>query len=179
MTKIVKFIILILVTIPFSHALAQGNFSDSISSPKSVYRLRIIAPGVNFETKLTNYSTLIIELFSNPTIYTSVRDDQSTYISEISINPTLIIGPRFYINIEERNKSNRRTDYYSGLFLSIPLILDIKESMYVIVPQFGFQRTFLRKWYFNINAGMGIGQIAKNQTGLIPMVDIGLGYIIN
>ncbi|MBU1873938.1 hypothetical protein KJ688_09465 [bacterium] len=145
--------------------------SQTIENPRSVLRVELLSPGLVFERRIKNNSTIVFDLGARIT---------PTY-SLYWLNPIIKIESRIYINSKKRRISGKRTDYYSGQYIGLQVgtgkYLNGDTKWCSIGPIWGFQRTLYNKWYWNIGLGPGIGS-HNNETNFSVVGGMGIGLII-
>jgi hypothetical protein len=94
------------------------------------------------------------------------------------LNPSIGLEPRFYFNLNYRDRIGKRTDYYSGWFVALPFTMEFPEQRFNMGSTIGFQRTFGRRWYWNFHCGPGF----TLENGFFRMTgsgDVAFGVILS
>ncbi len=172
--------------------------SQEIGIEKSVWGIQTLMFPLSIynETKLTNSIALRSELSWG-------FGWTGSYISNMSnswaIIPYLNVEPRYYYNLEKRNKKGKRTDANSGNYLSLfsgfqpgfgitSEDVNIHPMIYVI-PSYGLRRNIGK--HFNFEAAFGIGygwafekyKLNNNKTqrrtdkGSLTNIRLAFGYV--
>jgi len=124
------------------------------------------------------------------------------YITSEDINfnnmyfiPSASIEPRWYYNLKKRVRESKRIDSNSGDFISLKLIYNpniftisknnniniLFNSMFSIIPTWGFRRAIGRNFNFETALGpgyrYGFSSSTKNTSGFIYYVNLRIGFV--
>lgn len=146
--------------------------------PQFVARLSLLVPALVVEAKLSSNATLLMSAWTGFRYTKTTINGETT--QSFDIIPAFTIGPRFYTTIQSREASMKRVDYYSSMYIEMPLSLAIDEDYNIVSfgVLVGFQRTLGRKGYWNIGMGLGIAG-AESEVKLGPVGELGIGFILS
>ena len=94
-------------------------------------------------------------------------------VAGLYVNPTIDTQLRFYHNLNQRKKENIRTYKYSGNYISVVHLLDLKKTNNIVGMEYGWQRTLGKNNYLNVGVGLGRGIENKN---IYLLYDLDLGF---
>ena len=163
-------------TLSFYSSFGQYYEPDSVKTPNTVVRVHLLPPGALVEQAIGQNATIVLD-FQLGLAYT-YQEVNGVAESAFYTFPTLMAQPRFYTTQEKRKRLGRRTDYFSGGYVGIPLVYTFETksfgSTFTLGGMYGFQRTLGQKGYWNIAGGLGF-------TNGIPRLlsDFGIGFILN
>lgn len=165
------------------------------NSKNSLFRLSFFIPSLSLETKLTKNTTGNIEFgtgfgyiqksgynYKEINIFrNSPPEDLDFYKiankeSGFEFYPYLKLELRHFYNLKRRIQHHRNTNNYSANYFSLYSLIYFNNS-YFLAPTWGLQRN-KNAFYFNLNLGLGLSSY-NNETALLPLVDIRLGFLIN
>ena len=154
----------------------QHSAIESVESPNTVVRLHVLPPGMLVEQRVGQNATVVVD-FQLGLAY-HYQEVNGVSHSTLYTFPTLMAEPRFYTTQAKRERLGRRTDYFSGGYVGIPLVYTFETryaySTFTLGGVYGFQRTLGRKGYWNIAGGLGV------TNGLPRLIsDFGIGFILN
>ncbi len=141
--------------------------SQNVSVEKSTFGVQTGFLGIwaHNESKLTNQIALRTELGLDTGIFGSDVNDFDGLI----LVPAITLEPRWYYNLNKREKKSRRTDGNSGNFISIKttfhpdwFIISNQDNINVIsdisiIPTWGIRRNV--GTHFTYETGIGIGYV--------------------
>jgi hypothetical protein len=145
-------------------------------SPKVVYRLSILSPKLIAEIAPADNFTIVTGFWVRTSLWTTNSSGQLIYRPLFA--PSFTVEPRYYFNLDTREAKGKRTDYYSGWYLSAPFNMEFPDLRYSMGATIGFQCTMGKRWYWSISMGPGItyddGRVHPDGAG-----DLTLGIILN
>ncbi len=147
-----KGILLLLLLICFSSLYAQTK--EPIQQ-KTRLRLGLVLPALSLETQLSKDASLKLGV---------IGGFQIGVISPLEIIPTFFIEPRFYLTAGLRRKYDKRTDYFSGGYLTIHTSMTYikEESLGITGLIYGTQGNIGRKGFGYYDFGFGLGYFFHN-----------------
>ena len=99
---------------------SQNLLSDSVvNQPKTILRLSLLLPSFEVEQTIAKNTTIVFNLWTTFSYVKMIYANGST--ASLSFYPGFSIQPRFYRNLEERREMGKTTEYYSGMYIGIPL----------------------------------------------------------
>ncbi|MCT4629808.1 hypothetical protein [Winogradskyella sp.] len=143
------------------------------------------------ELKLSNQIALRSELGFDTGIYGSKANE----VDGLILAPTLTIEPRWYYNLNKRERKSKRIDGNSGNFISIKttyhpdwfIIANEDNINFIsdisIIPTWGIRRNIGN--HFNYETGIGIGYVhyfkednvvLLNESGVAVNLHLRIGY---
>lgn len=144
-------------------------------------RLHIIVPGLLFEQRIGDNKSIVFDIASG-FYYHQTSYSNGTKESDLTLTPHLRIEPRSYFNMENRSFKGKRTDYYSGQYLGLQLLYGIateKTYQHLSVGGiWGFQCAIGKRGYLDIGIGAGL-DVGDNAVALVPVGNLGIGFILN
>ncbi|WP_010182128.1 hypothetical protein [Aquimarina agarilytica] len=181
-----KKIIATLVFISVSFMAKSQNVKSTSSVEKSLFGIQVGVLSIYalHEAKLSHSTTLRTELGLEPGV---VNDNDKLFFT-----PVINIEPRWYYNLDKRQKKSKRIDNNSGNFCSLKTkyhpdwftISDQKNINFSnslsLIPTWGIRRNLGK--HFNYETAIGAGYIHyfdKNNTddnGLIINLHLRIGY---
>ncbi|WP_340201720.1 hypothetical protein [Ascidiimonas sp. W6] len=167
--------------------------SQNASVEKSTYGIQTGFLGVwgHNESKLSNQIALRTELGLDTGIFGSDVND----IDGLILIPTITLEPRWYYNLNKREKKSRRIDGNSGNFISLKttyhpdwfVISNQNNINFIsdisIIPTWGIRRNI--GTHFTYETGIGIGYvhyfkednvILLNQSDVVVNLHLRIGY---
>lgn len=141
--------------------------SQNVSVEHSTFGIQtgLLGIWVHHESKLSNQFALRSEIGFDTGIYGSDVND----IDGLLLAPTITLEPRWYYNLNKREKKSRRTDGNSGNFISLKttyhpdwFVISNQENINFIsdisiVPTWGIRRNVGN--HFTYETGIGIGYV--------------------
>ncbi len=141
--------------------------SQNASVEQSTYGIQtgFLGIWVHNESKLSTHFALRSELGLDTGIYGSDVND----VDGLILVPTITVEPRWYYNLNKREKKSKRIDGNSGNFISIKttyhpdwFVISNQENINFIsdisiVPTWGIRRNIGN--HFNYETGIGIGYV--------------------
>lgn len=169
-------LLLTLSIVSFHCSFGQYQEIESIESPSTVVRLHVLPPGILVEQSIGQNATIVFDFKLGLLYqYQEINGVSQSYFYTL---PALMVQPRFYTTQAKRERLGRRTDYFSGGYVGIPITYAFETkytySAFTLGGVYGFQRTLGRKAYWNIAGGLGV-------TNGVPTIigDFGIGFILN
>ena len=182
----------ILLTLSF-FALTLIGISQNASVEQSTYGIQVGFLGIwgHQESKLSNQIALRTELGLDTGIFGSDVND----VDGLILVPAITLEPRWYYNLNKREKKSRRTDANSGNFISLKttyhpdwFIISNQDNInfisdITIVPTWGIRRNIGA--HFTYETGIGIGYvhyfkednvILINESDVAVNLHIRIGY---
>lgn len=175
------FLFLLLPTL--SHAQdSTGNFTR-----RSVWRV-LFPVGISNERRLGPRTTLVTDLQLGG--YWTASGSSSTgarsgFYQSYYVNAIVVAGVRQFYNFQRRLERNKSIRYNSGNYVmarvgysSLPFVQRNDAVVQFRSPElvfgqllWGFQRTYRRNFYLNLNLGVG-----ASTRRVAPVIDFTLGY---
>ncbi|TDE27564.1 hypothetical protein E0I61_14720 [Flavobacterium ranwuense] len=171
-------IVAVFILMTISHSNAQ----EKPAVEKSQFKINVLLPGFVYEHGLGDKNTLYSELSSGYG-YTS-----NSFGKTWTFYPYINEQFRHYYNLEKRAAKGKVTSHNSGGFVAMSAFYNFrsistndnflpKNSSITVAPVWGFQRTY--KGNFNLDLNMGVGyNFEKNDSGLVPVLNFTLGWVI-
>lgn len=167
----------LLIAAGFGPVLAQDNsFNMEPEPPSIIARISIISPKLIAEIAPSENFTLSTGFWIRTSFWEYKESGQS--FSQPYFSPSFTFEPRYYFNLEDRQKKGKPTRYYSGWYLGLPLNIEFPDFRYSLGGSIGFQGTMGRRWYWNISTGPGF-TYADSRYYWSGSGDFGLGIILN
>lgn len=152
-----------------------------------ISRLSIINPEYQSEFKVSTNSTIFIGAGLSPTY--SQYEVNGNKSSSLGVNLYFKGHIRRYFNRAARHEKNKTVDGNSGFYGSFGMDLYVlgstEEASAGYARAFnilyGFQNKIGKKGFYNLSAGLayaGFFYTETNTGGLIPVVNINLGFIL-
>lgn len=135
----------------------------------------LILPAIGLETKLINYNTLLLSYQPGIAFIHLNNEPAKTYI----VSQFRLAYRKFY-NIDKRELNEKRTDKFSGNFVSLSVLLaassPISPSYVTIGTTWGLQRNWggIVHFCFEIGAGYTRLQTGSSDLGLIGDLKLGV-----
>ena len=163
---------------------------------KSAWRLEFFGPGIINESRLGRQTTFVSQFrfvmgsYQRFQIYEAPYGNSRSY-SAYTINPQLSIAVRQFYNFARRLEKGKSIRYNSGnyvtakfLYTMPPVIRhDASGTLYVtdvngVAGQilWGFQRTYARNFYLNLELGLGTTNRARNPVGIASYFTLGYTF---
>lgn len=157
---------------------SQNLMSDSaVSQPKTILRLSLLIPSFEVEQTIARNKTIVFSLWSAFSYFYTSTEQGST--SSLSFYPGFSVNPRFYTNLDERREKGKTSEYYSGMYIGIPLsVFIIKDFGASGGIEAGFQKKLGKSGFWDVSLGMGLRSY-QGQTGFTPIGNLRLGFILN
>jgi hypothetical protein len=143
----------------------QNEISNSVSVEKSIFGAQIGFLGIwlHHEVRLSNKIALRSEIGLDTGLWWGEFYDKTGFVA----GPVLTLEPRWYYNLNKRNRKGRPTNDNSGNFISIKtsyhpdwFVISNYQNVRIVsdisfVPTWGIRRNIGEK--FNFEAGIGLG----------------------
>lgn len=143
---------------------SKSYFENNIHTKNLLnFKISFLQPGAGIELGLSDKFTLN-GMLKNELGYNSS--------SSWSISPYLDTQLRYYHNIEDRKKNNKRTYKYSGNYFCLVHVLFFDDNKSYIGLEYGWQRTIGKHWYYNLGLGAG-KRIDTNGVAILCDFDFG------
>ncbi|GAB3880801.1 hypothetical protein [Spirosoma agri] len=139
---------------------------------KSVWRLEFFGPGVINESRLGQKTTFVSQLRF---VYSGAFEQTKTMgvteqRSAFKIYPQLSVAGRYFYNFERRLAKGKSTRYNSGNYVTAKLLYTLPSVIErssggleapnvqgtAIQGMWGFQRTYRKNFYLNLEVGLGL-----------------------
>ncbi|NER18587.1 hypothetical protein [Spongiivirga citrea] len=157
---------------------------DSKNVADSQFKINFLTPGVEFETGISNNSTLNFALGTG--IFLRKQNNQDT---EFGVFPYLDGQYRYYYNFKRRLDKGKRTDRNSANYFSLSALaqsgksiignVDFTEDYAAFVgPIWGMQRTYNSGFNLNLSAGVGYAWSENFDGEILPTVSFTLGWVL-
>jgi hypothetical protein len=170
--------LLLLLFLLFLSAQTRDNYRMNPDPPAVIARISFVIPQFVLEFAPVDHFSFSSGLWIRTRFWTEDESGNHEFQPLPSLEPRLRLEPRYYFNLDKRNRKGRRTDYYSGWYVGIPFGLSFPDLKFSLGTTLGFQCTFGKRWYWN--AGGGPGFVYEEQgfrmTGAITA---GFGVILN
>ena len=149
-------------------------------NPPVIARLHLLIPGFAAEF-VTSRNTSVTTDFNLGFLY-RYHNDGYNESSNLYFIPSIRLEPRLYYNQRMREHMGRRTDYFSGQFVALSLVLqpetEAVRSAVAFGPMWGFQRTLGKHGYWNIGFGLGLGS-SDGLSYVTTLGEFAIGFILN
>lgn len=145
-------------------------------SPKLIGRVSLVSPKLLLEIPASEKFTVTTGLSIRPSLIGTNTAGENEF--KPTISPSILAEPRYYFNLEDRKLKGKRTEYYSGWYIGMPLNLDFPDLQFVFGGNIGFQCIIGNRWYWNISTGPGFAVSGSDLT-VTGVGDFGLGIILN
>jgi hypothetical protein len=177
-----KYQILLLVLLIVSLTNAQNK----ITLENNQFKINILSPGLSYECKLTDKTTISSELNTSFGYHFDSFNG-----GKILIAPYIKEQYRYYYNLDGRNVKGKKTTGNSGNFIALstsyyfkpfnnsnPNALSTYDG-FTIAPIWGLQRTYNSGLNISINTGLGYNfGSTKSNSGIKPVLNFTLGWVI-
>lgn len=141
-------------------------------------RLGVISPGITLEQRLGERFSLSGKLGTGISI--SIEDiDTPDPLVQARLIPYVSLEPRYYLGIYERELEGKHKEYFSGLYIGLPVKLRLLEPGYIIGPTCGFQTSLRRKAYFKSSVGLAYTTIEDYSYIVRMFCEVELGFILH
>jgi hypothetical protein len=150
----------------------------SAQKPSVIARISMITPKFVMEFAPVEHFTFTTSFWIHPSFRTEDENGDYYWHGIPEINPRITMEPRYYFSLKHRESQGKRTDYYSGWYFGIPFSLEFPDLRYTMGTVIGFQRTFGRRWYWNLGIGPGIS-LEGSEFRYATSGDMGFGIILN
>jgi hypothetical protein len=145
---------------------SQTNFSQNKGIEKSLFNIQtgLLGTWVNNETKLTSNLALRSEIGLDAGIFGGEINGNTG----VFLTPVINFEPRWYYNINKREKKGKKTTNNNANFLTTSIsyhpdwfVISKRDNLSVtnqlsIIPKWGIRRN-IAKSNFNFEAGIGLG----------------------
>ncbi|WP_347838923.1 hypothetical protein [uncultured Draconibacterium sp.] len=151
---------------------------------KSRFKLTIVNPGVEYEFKMSEKSTLALNLgIGYGGSYKDLKTSGDGFMYLLS--PFYDMQYRNYYNVTKRNSAGKNVKYNSSNYFGVRLLVrgpEIASSFsrtseldYAFGPTWGIQRSFNQ---FNVlfDVGPYVYFDMKGEYGFLPMFQLNIGY---
>ncbi|MGB3773930.1 MAG: hypothetical protein WA951_01620 [Leeuwenhoekiella sp.] len=157
---------------------------------KEQFKLNILAaPSLDYEMRLTNTTTLGLQLGTSLVALTNQFDDDI----KIDIAPAGQLYYRYYYNFDRREGKGKKTNHNSANYFSLISNLILAEPFFTPKDElnlehdtylefgavYGLQRTFCDWLNVGGNVGLGYAFISSNRQEVVPMLSLNVGWIFN
>ncbi len=162
-----------------------------VSVEKSIYGIQtgILGVWIHSEIKLNSKIALRTEVGLDSGIFGGSYYSHTNFI----LFPTLTVEPRFYYNLNKRNKKSKTIFRNSGNFLTLKMnytpdifvISNLKNISIApsisIIPKWAIKRTFGKHFTFETGAGLGyrkyfLKNTSKNSKEAVLDLHVRVGY---
>lgn len=163
------------------------NAQEKTNVENHLFKVNLFLPGLVYEHGLDAKNTIYSELS------TGFGFRKNSFGSTWTFYPVINEQLRHYYNLEKRSLNGKKINGNSGDFLALNAIYNFKsfstqnnlrnndDASLVIAPVWGMQRTYTKKFNFNLNAGLGY-VFHSNQTyksnGIVPVFNFSIGWVI-
>ena len=162
-----------------SHNGVRSDLANTVNYlEKSVWRIEFFGPGVINESRIGRQTTFVSHLRTvGAFAFHSSTNATETY-SAYTINPQLSVGVRQFYNFARRLEQGKSIRYNSGNYVTAKLLYtfgpiiehnlarmnvrDIQGAS--LQAMWGFQRTYRKNFYLNLELGLGVGSIYRNSV---------------
>ena len=178
MKKSVLFILLYVIWFPI--------YSQESEQPitESVLRFNLVNPGVEYEAKISQESTIAFNLGAGyGGSYKELTTSASGWLYMYS--PFVDVQFKHFHNLESRIKKGRNITYNSGNFLGVRFLTRGKafdsnfyrtsDYDFAVGPMWGLQRSYSRV-HILFDIGVNYYFDGKGNGGITPMVELNIGY---
>lgn len=124
---------------------------DTTYNQKSFVRLHFVALGIDYEKPFKDRFSFKGGISSGVAINTD----------GLWLTPVVTFEQRYYFTFKD-NVIPGRDDYFSGFYLSLQESFAIIKGYYALGPVFGYQKTFWKRWYFDVGLGAGYDSYTNN-----------------
>ncbi|HSP86590.1 MAG TPA: hypothetical protein VLN45_00530 [Ignavibacteriaceae bacterium] len=173
----------------------KNSHTNDPNKSNSFFRLSLLIPGLSLETRLTNSTSINVEIgtgfaigqttengFSGLTIFYNKPSEidyknESYYRENYNrLYPFSKFEVRQYYNLLRRQNHYRNTKNNTASYFSLYSLIYL-EDLYFIGPTWGMQRN-VNRFYFNLNLGGGV-YLWSDGSRMQPLIDLKFGLIIN
>jgi len=146
--------------------------------PLVIARISLITPKLVVDLAPTPRFTFSAGFWFRPDWWTRDGNDNLQFHPIPSLNPRITFEPRYFFNQGYRARTGKRTDYYSGWYVGIPFYIEFPRQKYNLGSTFGWQCTFGRRWYWNIELGPGFS-LEDSRFSFSGSGDVSFGIVLN
>ncbi len=168
------------ISLPFTCFAQSLSVSDTslfeTVLPHTTLRFSLLAPQFRIEHRLSEIATINVAL-SSGLVYSATSIEGQT-ISSVYLIPTLVLAPRFYLSQAERKSQGKRTDFFSGPYVGLPMGLVLNDQIFYGSFTLGFQRTLGRRAYWNVAIGPTAARVYADLEVTVSG-NFELGFILN
>lgn len=157
---------------------------------KSVWRVEFFGPGVINESRIGRQTSLVSHLRTVGAFVFQSSTNPTERYSAYTINPQFSIAIRQFYNFARRVEAGKSIRYNSGNYVTarlayiFPPIIDHNLSrIYVrdiqgatLQAMWGFQRTYRRNFYLNLEVGLGLGSYYTNPVSIASYFTLGYTF---
>ena len=161
------------------------NAQDQASVEDGLLSINILTPGLEYEYKLTNSTTLDLRAGTGFAYW------KNTYFGEdFGIYPIFNVKYRYYYNLKKRLRKGKNIDNNSANYIALsgtlqsgkPIIggLEYSEDYFgTIGPVWGLQRYYDSRFKLDLNLGAGYGFNKSGESYLLLLIGIRLGWLLS
>lgn len=159
---------------------------------KSVWRVEFFGPGIINESRIGRQTTFVSQLRTVGAFvfHSSNNNAASENYSAYTINPQLSVAVRQFYNFSRRLNQGKSIRYNSGnyvtaklMYIFPPIIEHNLDRMYVrdisgatLQTMWGFQRTYRKNFYLNLEAGLGFGSYYPKSVSIATYFTLGYTF---
>ncbi|AUC16468.1 hypothetical protein BTO06_15495 [Tenacibaculum sp. SZ-18] len=156
--------LLLLSCITLCSQIDSKKVKSQISVEKNIFGIQtgLFGAWIYNETKITNQLALRSELGMDLSLFGGTFYPKTGVI----FYPTVTAEPRFYYNLNRRNKLGKKTEYNSGNFFSLKTTYgsdvfaisnyDVVINNHIrVIPKYGLRRSFGKNFEMEFSAGIG------------------------
>ena len=157
---------------------------------KSVWRVEFFGPGIINESRIGRQTTLVSHLRTvGAFVFRSSANNTDNY-SAYTINPQVSVGVRQFYNFARRLEKGKSIRYNSGNYVMAKLLyvfpsiiehnlarVNVRDIQGAIVEtMWGFQRTYQRNFYLNLEVGLGFGSYYSKPVSVASYFTLGYTF---
>jgi hypothetical protein len=161
---------------------SQNN--ETIANSSNAFRINIINPGIEFESKVTRKTSLSINFgVGYGGSYKNLSSDATGWLYMYA--PFMDIHYKYIYNLDKRLENGQNTKFNTGNFFGFRFLARGKEFGsnfnrttnidYAFGPTFGLQRSYNRI-HILFDLGLNYYFDGKGNNGITPMLELNIGY---
>lgn len=150
------------------------SFAMEPEAPSLIGRISLFTPQLIGEIAPTDFFTLTAGFWLKANFW----DYWEEGYAEQTMVPSILLEPRYFFNLKDRQAKGKPTRYYSGWYIGFPFSVEFPDFRFTMGATLGFQCTMGRRWYWKFSMGPGVIW-ADSRFHLDNAGDFGLGIILN
>lgn len=161
-----------------------ANAQEQASTSKSLFSLNFLLPGVEYETALSNKTTLDFRLGTGFAYATGMYRE-----TEFGVFLNFFTQYRYFYNFQNRLEKGKNINNNSGNFIALhggifngnPIIGTLESAQDYSVevgPVWGMQRVYKSGFKLNLHLGLGYLFNDLGDSAFSPLIGFSLGWLI-